>query len=410
MGPLGHTHQPWSPDNASVTRYAVRGWLAMLLVLGQLFALLPEASAATSRIAAKWTPMVVDSATLAGICPTPQNAKAPCQINRGATYRTSAQVAFDQDTDSALIDVDGGGLDLRAVSQSTGADYLPNLRAGQSTTVDLTITVPDVTSRRDRNFYIGRVVLSSGGGRIVGGLTVSVSVPTPKVSWTRQVDPTTSERPPITTVLGSGGTIVRDLSFVSNVDVTDFGINTNTNLVSLGGVPNALNAGQQESIRLTYNAPTVTRRTTHEVVLRPIVGGVQALERALRIRIVILPAEVSWSPPTIRQTLTVQQQKPTPRFVFVTSNYDVAGVRFKTADVGISPIISPTGPVNLKAGVPQRVDLWLCPGYAPTTYFIGVVAYQGSKPLNKRLPIRMKVQDNGEGLPAPGGADPCANA
>jgi hypothetical protein len=390
-----------------VTRHAIRVSLALLVVLGQLFAMLPDASAASTRITAKWTPTVVDSAALAGVCPTPQNATAACQINRGATYKASAQFALDQDSDSVLIDVDDGGLGLTAISRATGADYTPVLKAGQTTTIDLTVTIPDVSSRRDRTFYLGKVKLSTGGGTVAGSLTVSVNLPSSRIAWTKQNDPKTGDRAPITTIVGSGTTVKRDLGFVSNVDVTDFGINVNTNLVTLGSVPGTLAAGQQEDVSFTYTAPTVTRRTTQDVVLRPIIGGVQALEKALRIRIVILPAEVSWSPPQIRETLTVQQQKATPRRIFLTSNYDVAGVRFKTADLGLSPVVSPLSPVNLKAGVPQPVDILMCPGYAPTTYFIGITAYQGSKPLNKRLPIRMKVQDNGEGLPKPGGADPC---
>lgn len=393
-----------------MSRRATRALLVLVVVLGQLFAMLPDASAAPTRISAKWTPTVIDSAALAGVCPTQQNAQAACQVSRGVTYKATAQFTLDQDSDSALIDVDDGGLDLQAVSHATGADYTPALKAGQTTQIDLTITVPDVSSRKDRTFYIGKVKLSSGGGLIIGSLTVSVTLPTPKIAWTKQNDPKTGDRAPITTIVGSGATVTRDLGFVSNVDVTDFGININTNNVTIGNVPASLAANQKQDLSFTYTAPTVTRRTTQDVVLRPIVGGVQALEKALRIRIVILPAEVSWSPPQVRETLTVQQQIATPRRIYLTSNYDVAGVHFKTADVGISPIVSPQGAVDLKAGVPQAVDILMCPGYAPTTYFIGITAYQGSKPLNKRLPIRMKVQDNGEGLPQPGGADPCANA
>jgi hypothetical protein len=407
---MGHVLQPTRHDNETVPRITVfaRFALVLSLMLGQLFALVPTTSAASDRISASWTPNVVDSASLAGTCPTPQNATAACQINRGATYTASASFTVDKDSDALLIDVDGGGLEIEAVARSTGADYTNALAAGGSETIDLTVMIPEVTGRRDRSFYIGRVMLSGGSGRVIGGLTVSVNVPVSRVSWTKQTDPATGERPPITTIVGSGATVTRNLTLVSNTDVTDFGVSTNTDRVALSGVPNALANGDPEEIRMTYTAPTVNRRTTHEVILRPLVGGVQALERALRVKIVILPAEVTWSPPQVRDTLVVQNQTFKPRTIFVTSNYDVGGVRFRTADLGLTPIVSPLGPVDLKAGVPYPVQIRMCPGYAPTTYFLGITAYQGSKPLNKRVQIRMKVEDNGTGLPAPGSSDPCA--
>lgn len=382
--------------------------MVLVLLGAELFALAPIASAERDRVSATWSPTVIDSAALAGTCPTPQNAEAACQINRGATYRASARFTLDKAVDSLLIDVEGGGLELEALSRTTGSDFTNPLNAGQAETIDVTVTIPEVMGRRDRNFYIGRVVLSHSSGRVIGTLTISVSLPVGRVSWTRQIDPTTGERPPITTTVGSGGSLTRNLTFMSNIDVSDFGISTNTDLVTLSGVPDALEAGQSEEIVMRYTAPTVNRRTSHEVVLRPLVGGVQALERALRVRIVILPALVSWSPPTVRQSLFIQDQRPTERSVFVTSNYDVGGVRFRTADLGLTPIVSPLGPVDLRAGVPQEVRIRMCPGYAPTTYFLGVTAYQGSKPLNKRLQIRMRAEDNGTGLPQPGSADPCA--
>ena len=62
------------------------------------------------------------------------------------------------------------------------------------------------------------------------------------------------------------------------------------------------------------------------------------------------------------------------------------------------------------AGVPVQIKVRLCPGYAPTTYFLGLTAYQGSKPLNQRLQIKMQVDGDAAKIkPLPEGAkDPCA--
>jgi hypothetical protein len=124
----------------------------------------------------------------------------------------------------------------------------------------------------------------------------------------------------------------------------------------------------------------------------------------------VLPATVTWGPPQVRATLNAEEQKPQERTLTITSNYDIPSVQFKTQDVGLTPILSPTGPVNLKAGVPQQIKVRLCPGYAPTTYFLGLTAYQGSKPLNQRLQIRMTVEGDAANIrPLPEGSqDPCA--
>ena|SRR5579884_3227927 len=402
---MGHIAARARHDNATVKLRSWRLGLALLMALAQLLAFLPEASAQTAHLSATWTPRTIDSSKLNGNGCTSGNS---CTATRGDTYTAQAQFALDQGSESLVIQVDPGGLDLQATDASTGADYTSQLSAGQVETVDLQITIPDATGRNDRNFYIGHVSLLGGGGRVTGSLTISITVPTPSVTWTGQTDPSTGKKPPITTIIGSGATITRDISFKSNLDIADFSIGSNTNRATLSGVPSTLQGGADNNITLSYTAPTVNRKTVTDVTLRPVAGGVQALEKTLRIRIIVLPAEVTWSPPTLRDSLVVQEQIAKPATVYVTSNYDVSGVRFRTADLGLTPIVSPLDPVDLKAGVPQPVQLRLCPGYAPTTYFLGIVAYQGNKPLNKRLQIRMKVEDNGTGLPLAGSTDPCA--
>jgi hypothetical protein len=211
--------------------------------------------------------------------------------------------------------------------------------------------------------------------------------------------------------LGSGAYFTRDISFSSNLDVSDFTLTTNTDRAALAGVPGSLTAGTTQHIAMGYTAPIVSRRTAMDIRLSPGISlgtGTQALERVLRIKVIVLPAIVSWSPPEIHGTLLVQKQVPAVQTVFVTSNYDVANVRLRTADIGLTPILSPVNAVDLKAGVPQPVQVRMCPGYAPTTYFLGISAYQGNQPLTKRLRIRLKVEDDGTGLPPPGGSDPCA--
>ena len=379
--------------------------IALVLLVGQLVAFLPDASAQSAQMVATWTPRTLDATKLDG---NGCVAGTTCTLARGATYTARVQFTVDQATEPLLISVDPGGLDVQVTDASTGADFTRALVPNQIETINLQITIPDATGRRDRNFYIGHVVLLGGAGRVPGSLTISLNVPTPRISWTKQTDPSTGDRAPITTVVGSGAVVNRNITLRSNIDVADFSIAPNTDRAKLANVPADLGANADNTISFSYTAPIVNRRTNTDVILRPVSGGVQALEKALRIRIVVLPAEVQWSPPTLRQSLLVQDQRFIPATVKVTSNYDVPGVTFRTADIGLTPIVAPLQPIDLKAGVPQEVNLRLCPGYAPTTYFLGIVAYQGNKPLNKRLQIRMKVEDNGSGLPINNGRDPCA--
>ncbi|HZR01065.1 MAG TPA: hypothetical protein VFC93_19850 [Chloroflexota bacterium] len=379
--------------------------IALVLLVGQLVAFLPDASAQSAQMVATWTPRTLDATKLNG---NGCAAGTACTVARGATYTAQVQFTVDHATEPLLIGVDPGGLDVQATDAATGADFTRALAANQVETINLQITIPDATGRRDRSFYIGHVTLQGGAGRVPGSLTISLNVPTPRISWTRQTDPSTGDKAPITTIIGSGAVVNRNITLRSNIDVADFSIAPNTDRAQLANVPADLAANADSTISFSYTAPIVNRRTNTDVILRPVAGGVQALEKALRIRIVVLPAEVQWSPPTLRQSLLVQDQRFVPATVRVTSNYDVPGVTFRTADIGLTPIVAPVQPVDLKAGVPQEVTLRLCPGYAPTTYFLGIVAYQGNKPLNKRLQIRMKVEDNGSGLPINNGKDPCA--
>ena len=137
-------------------------------------------------------------------------------------------------------------------------------------------------------------------------------------------------------------------------------------------------------------------------------SGLVALQKTMRLRVVVLPAEITWSPPILRETLVVQNQAPKTIQVSFPSNYDIPGVRFNTADLGLTPVLSPLVPVDLRADVPQALTLRLCPGYAPTTYFLGITAFQGNQPINRRLQIRLTVADNGSGLPTAPAVDPCS--
>ncbi len=380
----------------------------LAIAIVPIFVIVSDAAAQATapRVVVDWTPRTVSGATLAGTCPTQHDPRAPCPIERGVTYRITVHMQVDSAVDGLIFSTQGGGMELTAVSGTTNADYTRPLAAGAVEPVNISVTIPDASGRNDRSFFLGRVTLS-GPAKVVGSLTINVAVPSPKVSWGRPIDPTNPDKTGLVAYLGSGDTVSRTLSISSNIDVPRFNVQTSSDGASVSGIPGALVGGQDQQLTVGYRAPLVTRRTTTDIKLQAMTGLV-ALQKTMRLRVVVFPAEISWSPPILRETLVVQNQKATTIQISFKSNYDIPGVRFSTADLGLTPILSPLVPVDLRAGVPQAMTLRMCPGYAPTTYFLGITAFQGNKPINRRLQIRLNVEDDGSGLPVAPPVDACS--
>jgi hypothetical protein len=390
----------------------LRVWLALLIALAQLNALVPAAGAQeieAERVRATWTPKTLGSKEIAAAsCPATPDEEAV--IVRGVVYETCVTVQFDQPVQPMIIEPVANGLEITATSRATGADVTRALAPGQAETIDISIVVPEANPRNTRDFYLGRIVLLGGSASVSGALTISVTVPKPRISWGRiQLTDGSRDAAPLQTIVGSGATFTRRVALTSSLDVEDFAIRSNSDRLTVSGVPTSLPGGEPQNLLLTFRAPIVNRRTRMEVHLMP-ASGITPLAGTMRMRVLVLPVTVSWGPPQVRATLNVEDQAALEKTLTITSNYDIPNVQFRTQDVGLTPILSPTGLVNLRAGVPQQVRVRLCPGYAPTTYFLGLTAYQGSKPLNQRLQIRMTVEgDPAKVQPLPEGAlDPCA--
>jgi hypothetical protein len=382
----------------------------VLLCVAQILGLMPAAEAAdVAPIIATWTPRQLTPRDLAGVCPTEKDDNAPCMMQRGVTYQTTVSFSVDQATQPLVLLVEGRGLEITAASRSQGGDYTSALSAGGSEQVDISVTIPEANPRSDRGFYLGKVTLQGSGTQVLGSLVISVSVPKPRVSWGRLMDPKTNDVAPIQTIVGAGGSFQRTVTFYSNTDISNFAIRSTSDRIKVSAQPDTISAGTINTATLTFTAPVVNRRTRMSLTLYP-AQGLQPVSSPLKMSVLVLPAEITWGPPQIRATLNAEKQELLERKLTVISNYDIDGVLFRTQDVGLTPVLSPVDPVNLKAGVPQEVKVRLCPGYAPTTYFLGITAYQGAKPLNSRLQIRLNVEGDAEKIPPlPEGADdPCA--
>jgi hypothetical protein len=373
-----------------VGRYA-RYLVPALLVLAQLLALVPTASAqdAVERLSVTFDPPRITSQIVGGCAPN-----TPCPLQRGVTYTVNVAFDVNLDADAMVFDLEPGGLEIEPSGDTTDP-----VAAGGRGTFSLDITIPEAGGRQDRTFYLGRVRLFGEQGAFI--LPVSVSVPAPKVIWGQLLDPVTGEKAPSVAQVGSGSTLSRRVNVNTNADIEDFQIRTNQpDSITLTGVPDELPAGRNVPITIDYEAPIVNRRTRTEVLLSPS-SGLQALKNALRLRLVVLPVQITWSPPFIRRTLDLRSQKAALVTVNATSNYTVDNVTFKTSDLGLTPFAPSfdNEPRTMRAGVPVPVQIVICPGYAATQYFLGVTAFQNrTKPLNKRLQIRSNVIDpTGEG-------------
>jgi hypothetical protein len=393
-------------------RPILRVWLALLLALAQLTVLVPTADAQEAgpqRVLATWTPKTLGSKEIAAAsCPAAPDEAAV--IVRGVVYETCVTVQVDRPVQPLIIQAVGNGLEITATSRATGGDFTRALVPGQLETIDISIVVPEASPRNTRNFYLGKVMLVGGEASVSGALTVSVTVPKPRISWGRiQLNDGSGDAAPLQTFVGSGATFTRRVSLTSTLDVEDFAVRSNSDRITVAGVPSSLPGGVPQSVLLTFRAPVVNRQTRIDVNLMP-VSGLTPLNGTMRMRVIVQPAIVSWGPPQVRATLNAEEQTPLEKTLTITSNYDIPNVQFRTQDVGLTPILSPIEPVNLRAGVPQQVRMRLCPGYAPTTYFLGLTAYQGSKPLNRRLQIKMTVEGDAAKIqPLPEGVlDPCA--
>jgi len=253
-------------------------------------------------------------------------------------------------------------------------------------------------------------VILGGSANVSGSLLISVTVPSARVAWGRLQDPETGAPAPLQTIVGAGQVFQRTITFTPSLDIQDFGVKANTDRVAITGLSASVQAGVTQTLNLRFTAPIVNRRTRMDVVLTP-VTGITPLVSAVRVRVLVLPAEIRWGPPQLLATLNAEDQRFVERTLTITSNYDIPGVQFRTQDVGLVPILEPLGTVDLRAGRQQTVRVRMCPGYAPTTYFLGITAYQASKPLNQRLQIKMKVGGDAANIPVPqaGINDPCAN-
>lgn len=384
----------------------VRALLALLLVLGQVLALTPmaEAQALEERVTATWTPKSIGNRELAGTC-----GEGACPIQRGVTYQTSVRFNVDKAVQPLVISTSPGGLDIVATSAATGSDFTPSIPAGGGETINLSITILEATVRNERRFFLARVILG-GSANVSGSLLISVTVPSARVAWGRLQDPETGAPAPLQTIVGAGQVFQRTITFTPSLDIQDFGVKANTDRVAITGVTASGQAGVTQTLNLRFTAPIVNRRTRMDVVITP-VTGITPLVSSVRMRVLVLPAEIRWGPPQLRATLNAEDQRFVERTLTITSNYDIPGVQFRTQDVGLVPILEPLGTVDLRAGRPQTVRVRMCPGYAPTTYFLGITAYQASKPLNQRLQIKMEVGGDAANIPVPqaGINDPCAN-
>jgi hypothetical protein len=320
----------------------VRRVVAGLLVLANLLAVVPAASAQEApppRLRVVFTPSRITTQTVGGCAPN-----TACPLQRGVAYTVDVSfTANEVEAESMVVQVESGGLLIEPSVDTTDA-------------------------------------LPAGG---TGSFTVDVTVPE------------TGDKAPAVAQIGSGRTLTRQVTLNSNFDAEDFDIHTNAgDRVTLTGVPDALPGGQNQSLTVEYQAPIVNRRTRTEVRLIP-TSGFQALQSILRIKLVILPVQITWSPPFVRKTLQITDRNAVPVTVTATSNFTISDVTFKTADLGLTPITSHSTeePVTLQAGVPEQVRFFICPGYAPTQYFLGITAFQGNKPLNRRLQIRSNVEN-----------------
>ena len=300
MGPLGLSVATDTEYVKLTSALCARIVALIAIALVPVFAIVTDASAqaASPRVVVNWTPRTVNGATLAGTCPTEREANAPCPIERGVTYRITVNLQVDSAVDGLLFSTQGGGMEISAVSATTNAEYTRPLAAGAIERVHLSVTIPDASGRNDRGFYLGRVTLS-GPTKVVGALTINVAVPSPKVSWGRPINSVTQKRADLVTYLGSGASVSQTLSISSNIDVPRFNVQTSADGASVFGIPGALNGGQDHQLTMEYQAPIVTRRTTTDVKLQPM-SGLVALQKTMRIRIVVLPAEITWSPPNSR--------------------------------------------------------------------------------------------------------------
>ena len=61
------------------------------------------AQARAERVIVNWTPRTVNGATLAGTCPTERDAKAPCPLERGVTYRITVFMQVDSAVDGLIF-------------------------------------------------------------------------------------------------------------------------------------------------------------------------------------------------------------------------------------------------------------------------------------------------------------------
>jgi hypothetical protein len=360
-----------------------RHGLALLLALAQLLLIVPSAGAQASRLEVTFNPNRITSQTVGGCQPN-----TLCPLQRGVTYTVNVAFTVNAPASPMAIRVEGGGLEIEATG--TDVDTTRQLPAGGSDRIALDITIPEANGRRDRTFYYGGLKLTGEQGSYT--LPIAVSVPPPRIAWGPLTEPGSDERAPVVTEVGSGQTVTRRVTISSNTDAEDFAVRARSDRVTITGAPTTLPGGQSQEITIEYQAPIVNRKTHTELVLSP-TSGLQALQSTLRMRLVILPVQITWSPPFVRKTLNIQDRRAVPITVTATSNYDVTDVRFKTADIGLMPITSPLSPATMRAGQPQPVSFLICPGYAPTQYFLGITAYQGEKPLNKRLGVRSSVID-----------------
>ena len=369
----------------------MRYFMAALLVLAQLLLLAPTASAQEApRLAVTFNPPRITSQIVGGCAPN-----TPCPLERGVTYTVNVAFNVNVAAESMVVEVEPGGLEMEPSIDATNP-----VPAGGRGTFSLDVTIPEAGGRSDRTFYFGRVRLFGEQGTFI--LPVAVSVPAPKITWGQLIDPATGNKASPIAQVGSGASLTRRVNINSNVDVEDFEVRTNRpDRITLTGVPETLTAGRNVPLTVQYQAPIVNRRTRTDVTLSPS-SGLQALKNTLRLRMVILPVQVTWSPPFVRKTLVLQDRKAVSVTVNATSNYTVDNVTFKTADLGLTPITSHQfdEPITMRAGVPVPVTFVICPGYAPTQYFLGITAMQnGTKPLNKRLQIRSNVVDpTGDGV------------
>jgi hypothetical protein len=386
IGLLGHFLASASWGRIGKVAGYVRYLIPALLVLAQLIALVPTVSAqeAETRLRVTFDPPRITSQVVGGCEPN-----TACPIQRGVTYTVNVAFDVNVDADSMVFDLEPGGLEIEPSLDATDP-----VAAGGRGTFSLDITIPEAGGRKDRTFYFGRVRLFGEQGTFI--LPLSVSVPAAKITWGQLLDPVSGEKASSIAQVGSGGEVSRRVNINSSFDVEDFEIRTNApDRVTLTGVPDNLVAGRNVPITIGYEAPIVNRRTRTDVVLSP-GSGLQALKNTLRLRLVVLPVQITWSPPFIRRTLDLRSQKAALVTVNATSNYTVDNVTFKTSDLGLTPFAPgfDNEPRTMQAGVPVPVRIVICPGYAATQYFLGVTAFQNrTKPLNKRLQIRSNVID-----------------